>query len=63
MRIVVGTTTLEVSDAAIDDGLTLKGPLSRRNAAVGLVLPEYLIDDYSAIADLSVFLPIPGCVL
>ena len=61
MRIVVGTTTLEVSDAAIDDGLTLKGPLSRRNAAVGLVLPEYLIDDYSAIADLSVWRwPIPN---
>lgn len=53
MRIVAGKDLSAVRDAAIDAGLTLQGPLSSRSAAVGLTLPEYVVDAYRAIRDLS----------
>ncbi|MBR3328037.1 MAG: hypothetical protein IKG22_12020 [Atopobiaceae bacterium] len=60
MRLVAGDTFFKIRDRAIDLGLTLTGPLSWRSAAFGVHLPEYLIDDYLAIKDLSVWRgPIP----
>ena len=53
MRLAVGKNSFEVCDAAIDAGLTLEGSLSRRDAAVGLVLPEYVVDEYRDMRSLS----------
>lgn len=60
MRIVAGESLSSVQSAALDAGLTLQGSLSWRSAAFGLTLPEYVLDDYLAIKDLSAWRwPIP----
>ncbi|MBQ9004967.1 MAG: hypothetical protein IJ092_01190 [Atopobiaceae bacterium] len=53
MRVVAGKDLSAVKDAAIDAGLTLQGSLSWRSAAVGLVLPEYIVDEFRDIRALA----------
>ncbi|MDO5118995.1 MAG: hypothetical protein Q4G41_03475 [Coriobacteriales bacterium] len=60
MRLVVGSTLSGVYDAALDKGLSLKGPLTWRDAACGLRLPAHVVDRYRDKSSLSIWRwPIP----
>lgn len=60
MRLVIGRSYYEVLNNALDSRLSLVGPLERRDSAIGLVLPEYLVDEYKDFPALSIWRwPIP----
>lgn len=53
MKLVVGASFSEVRNRAIDSGLSLSRPLRHRDAAIGLVLPEYVAEQFRTDPDLS----------